>query len=81
MLRTFLTLLSILPLLLLAQAPEAPAPTYLVVSPTDPPPAANPGDGISLIMPPTASPMGGANLDFPIKLPPARKHHAPQLDL
>lgn len=64
-----------------AQAPNAPSPTYLTVSPTAPPTAANPADGIALIEPPSANPSGSAGLSYPIKLPPARKDHAPALDI
>lgn len=70
-----------LPFFLAAQAPPTPRVTYLAVDPATAPPAANPADGIALIETPAASPMGGANLSYPIKLPPARKDHAPVLDL
>ncbi|WP_273445295.1 SpvB/TcaC N-terminal domain-containing protein [Neolewinella agarilytica] len=64
-----------------AQTPSTPAPTYRILSENDRPPAAHPADGIALIEAPTSSPMGGANLDYPIKLPPARKQHAPDLSI
>ncbi|MEM6771407.1 MAG: SpvB/TcaC N-terminal domain-containing protein, partial [Bacteroidota bacterium] len=77
-----LVLLAIfLPLWSAAQAPPSPRVNYRVVSPTERPPVANPADGIALIEAPSASPLGGANLSYPIKLPPARKDHAPLLDL
>lgn len=63
---------------LLAQAPVANPPVYSVVSPTPPAPA-QPADGITLIETPTATPTGAAALAHPIKLPPARKGHAPTL--
>lgn len=74
-------LFALLPTLLHAQAPPAPRVTYLAVDPATAPPAANPADGIALIEAPSASPLGGANLSYPIKLPPARQDHAPMLDL
>lgn len=76
----FLACLSI-PIAVTAQAPPSPRVNYRVVSPTERPPAANPADGIALIEAPSASPLGGANLGYPIKLPPARKGHAPLVDL
>lgn len=78
---SFILLLFLVPFSLSAQAPNAPSPTYLTVSPTAPPPAANPADGIALIEPPVANASGSAALSYPIKLPPARKDHAPALDI
>lgn len=76
-----LLILSGLSSIISAQAPPSPRVNYRVVSPTERPPAANPADGIALIEAPSASPLGGANLVYPIKLPPARKGHAPLVDL
>ncbi|MEO0731823.1 MAG: SpvB/TcaC N-terminal domain-containing protein, partial [Bacteroidota bacterium] len=64
-----------------AQTPVALPPLYEIVSAEDAPPAANPANGIALIAPPTANPTGAASLAYPIKLPPARKGHAPVLEI
>ncbi|MEM1358748.1 MAG: SpvB/TcaC N-terminal domain-containing protein, partial [Bacteroidota bacterium] len=66
---------------LYGQAPIAPSPNYQAVTPTDAPPAANPADGIALIEPPAANSSGAASLSYPLKLPPARKSHAPLLSI
>ncbi len=65
----------------LAQAPASPPPLYRLLSPQETPPVANPADGIALVETPVANPTGGAHLSYPIKLPPARKGHAPLIAL